>query len=95
MGGGLASHEGRAKRQDPIGRIRRRPLAQPSESYQHFLSILDQMNDRSLEEIISFQRIGQIASGHFHICRLPSSHITLDRTSEMRYGLVDELISES
>jgi len=53
------------------------------------------MNDRSLKEIISFQRIGQIASGRFHICRLPSSHIALDRTWEMRYGLVDELISES
>jgi len=53
------------------------------------------MDDRSLEEIISFQHIGQIASGRFRICRLPSSYIALDRTWEMRYGLVDELISES
>jgi GT2 family glycosyltransferase len=66
----------------------------PLQSYEHFLRTLDQMDERSLEEIVSFSRIAQIAAGRFQSSRLPIGHIALDRTWEMRYGLIDEYVRE-
>ena len=66
----------------------------PVRSFLRFSRTLDQLDEKSLDEILAFRRMAQIASGRFQNSRLPGNHIALSRTWQMRYGLVDEYISE-
>ena len=66
----------------------------PVPSFAHFLRTLGGLDEYSLDEVLALRRIALVALGRFQSRRLPSDHIALDRTWEMRYGAVDQFNSE-
>jgi GT2 family glycosyltransferase len=62
--------------------------------FRHFLEPLVRLDERSCSEIFGFHRMAQIVLGRYQSCRLPNDHIALDRTWQMRYGLVDQWLAD-
>lgn len=62
----------------------------PLGAFHRFLSELARLDGKSCDEILNVRRMAQIGWGRFHSSRLPNDHIALDRTWQVRYGVVAE-----
>lgn len=60
----------------------------PIESLAELFRILDQLDEKSVREILRLRKMTQIVLGRFQSARLPVDHIPLDRTWNTRYGVV-------